>query len=153
MTGVGGDRRAGDVTVLVIDSDLDDANRIATSLEGTDVTDEVVLVSEAPDAIDVLQQRGEYEAASRPNLVLLDLDVDDGRGEAVLEEIKRDETLRRIPVIVCTDSAAERDVVRSYELHANAFVQKPSDPDRFDDFARAIESFWLGIVQLPPSEE
>lgn len=138
--------------MLVVDSDPEGANRIATSLERIDVTDEVLLASGSADAMDVLHQRGDYEATPRPNLVLLDLDVDDG-GEAVLEEIKRDETLRRIPVIVCTDSAAERDVVRSYELHANAFVQKPADPERFDDFARAIESFWLEIVQLPPTEE
>lgn len=149
----GGRSRDRDVSMLVVDSNPDDATQLASSIDDADLSDAATVVSDGDDAMDFLHQRGTYADASRPNLVLLDLSVDEGRGDRLLEEIKDDPELRRIPVIVLTESDADADVVRSYERHANAYISKPSDPERFDALARAIRDFWLSVAKLPPLED
>lgn len=101
-------------------------------------------------ALAFLRQEGEYEDAPRPDLVLLDLNFPKGNGFEVLEAVKDDETLRRIPVLVLTSSDSPDDVTRCYDLHANAYLTKPVDPEAFVSLARTIESFWFERALLPP---
>ncbi|MCU4743940.1 response regulator [Halobacteria archaeon AArc-m2/3/4] len=107
------------------------------------------VVTDGLEALDFIYQRGEYTDAPRPDIVLLDLNLPRLNGDEVLEEVKDDEDQRHIPIIVLTSSKAEEDVVRSYELHANAYLTKPVDPDAFIEIVRSLEEFWLSVVRLP----
>ena len=101
--------------------------------------------------MDFARQQGDHLHAPRPDLILLDLNLPKKDGREVLEELKNDPDLHRIPVIVLTTSSAEADVLRSYDLHANCFISKPIGYDDFIAAVRSIENFWLRLVQLPPS--
>ncbi len=96
-----------------------------------------------------LYQRGEYQDAPRPDLILLDLNLPKYDGRQLLEKIKSDPDLSRIPVVVLTTSSAEEDILRSYKLHANAYVTKPVDLDQFINAVRQIDEFFLQVVRLP----
>ena len=111
------------------------------------------VVTDGVQAIEFLMQRGDYTDAPRPDIVLLDLNLPRKNGDEVLEEVRDDPSLRPIPVIVLTSSQAEEDVVRSYELCANAYLTKPVDPDEFTDIIRTFEEFWLSVVRLPDDTE
>lgn len=102
------------------------------------------------DALAFLRRQGKHTEAPRPDIILLDLNLPRMTGPEVLAEIKKDEMLRRIPVIILTSSKAEGDVLKTYELHANAYITKPAEFDRFQAVVRTIEAFWLGTVRLPP---
>ena len=97
-----------------------------------------------------LRRQGRYAEASRPDLVLLDLNLPKMNGREVLAEIKEDPDLRRIPVVILTVSQAEQDIVKSYNLHANCYITKPVDLDQFLEVVKSIENFWLTVVMLPP---
>ena len=99
---------------------------------------------------DFLRQEGRYSDAPRPGLVLLDLNLPKVDGREVLSEIKNDERLRSIPVVVLTTSSADEDIVRSYDTHANAFITKPVEISRFMDAIRQIDQFFVKVVRLPP---
>lgn len=101
------------------------------------------------EAIEFLRHEGEYSDSPRPDLILLDLNMPRKGGKEVLEEIKADEDLRRIPVVILTTSKAEEDIVRSYDLHANCFITKPVDMNQFIEVVKFIENFWFTIVRLP----
>ena len=103
------------------------------------------------EAMEFLRRRGAHAQAPRPDLILLDLNLPRKDGREVLAEIKADPELRRIPVVVLSSSDAERDIVRSYDLHANCYVTKPVDLNQFITIVKLIEEFWLTIVMLPPS--
>ncbi|MGN6245480.1 MAG: response regulator [Motilibacteraceae bacterium] len=107
------------------------------------------VVSNGVDAMSFLRKEGEYTGAPTPDLILLDLNLPRMDGREVLAAIKRDEDLRRIPVVVLTTSEAEEDVLRSYALHANAYVTKPVDFERFIEVVRKIDDFFVSIVRLP----
>jgi CheY-like chemotaxis protein len=96
-----------------------------------------------------LRREGPYADAPRPNLILLDLNLPKKDGREVLAEIKADPNLKRIPVVILTTSQAEEDIARTYDLHANCYVTKPVDLDKFLEVVRSIEDFWLAFVQLP----
>jgi CheY-like chemotaxis protein len=110
------------------------------------------VVKDGVAALAFLRKQGQYAGSPRPNLILLDLNLPKKDGREVLAEIKEDEDLKRIPVVVLTTSKAEEDIVRSYNLHANAFITKPVDLTRFFEVIRALEGFWLAVVTLPPNE-
>lgn len=97
-----------------------------------------------------LRKEGVYANASRPDLVLLDLNMPRKNGLEVLEEVKADRELRAIPIVILTTSEAERDIARSYESHANCYIQKPVDFEQFLEVVKTIEGFWLCVVRLPP---
>ena len=99
--------------------------------------------------LNYLYQRGEYQDAPRPDLILLDLNLPKYDGRQLLEKIKSDPDLSRIPVVVLTTSSAEEDILRSYKLHANAYVTKPVDLDQFINAVRQIDEFFLQVVRLP----
>ena len=117
------------------------AGRIATTLR---------VVGDGIEALDFLYQRGDYTDAPRPDLVLLDLDLPRTDGDEVLEEIRADADLKQLPVIILTSSAAQADVVKAYELHANALLTKPVDPAEFMEAVQSIQQFWLSVNRLPP---
>jgi len=100
-----------------------------------------------------LRQQGVYAGMPRPELILLDLNLPRKDGREVLAEIKADEALKCIPVVILTTSQAEEDILKTYNLHANCYITKPIDLNRFLDVVRSIEDFWLSIVLLPPNNQ
>jgi CheY-like chemotaxis protein len=119
------------------------------ALRDAKIANALHVVRDGEAALEFLRQEGAYADMPRPDIVLLDLSLPRKDGREVLEEMKADAELRRIPVIVLTTSAAEGDVLRSYDLHVNAYVNKPLDLNGFVQVVRSIESFWLSIVRLP----
>jgi CheY-like chemotaxis protein len=104
------------------------------------------------EAIDFLKRRGKHKDAPRPDIILLDLNLPKKDGREVLSEIKQDENLRYIPVVILTTSKAEEDVLKSYHLHANCYVTKPVDLEKFITVVQSIDRFWLTVVTLPNSK-
>jgi chemotaxis family two-component system response regulator Rcp1 len=121
-------------------------------LKGGKVWNELTVVTDGVAALDYLHRRAPYEAARRPDLVLLDLNLPKKDGREVLAAMKSDPSLKTIPVVILTTSQAEEDVVRAYKLNANCYVTKPVDFEQFTRIVQAIEQFWLTIVTLPPRE-
>ncbi len=109
-------------------------------------------VKDGVEAMTFLRREAPFEQAPRPDIILLDLNLPRKDGREVLEEIKQDPQLRQIPVVVLTTSEAEEDVFRSYDLHANSYLVKPVNVERFMNVVRTIESFWFSVVKLPPKD-
>ena len=120
------------------------------TIKATSLANQLHVVSDGVEAIDYLHGVGSYAGAKRPDLILLDLNLPRMNGREVLEEIKRNVGLRRIPVIVLTTSRAEEDILQSYDLHANSYITKPVDLDDFHRIVESISHFWFSIVSLPP---
>lgn len=139
-----------DIEILLVEDSPADIRLTQEALKDGKIRNRLHVVTDGEDAMDFLHRRGEYTDAVRPDLILLDLNLPRKDGREVLSEIKQDENLRRIPVVILTTSHAEEDVIKSYELHANCYIVKPVDLDRFLEVARSIEDFWLTIVKLPP---
>jgi len=112
----------------------------------------LTVAKDGVEAMALLRGEGNHEAALRPDLILLDLNLPKKDGRELLQEIKSDETLRVIPVIVLTTSTSEEDIIRSYGLHANCYITKPVDLDHFVKVVRSVEDFWLTIVKLPKTQ-
>ena len=141
--------RAAPVQILLVEDNAGDVVLTREGLGEAKVANEVHVVSDGEQAMRFLRQEGEHATAPRPDLVLLDLNLPRKDGREVLEEVKGDPALRRIPVIVLTTSEAEQDILRSYDLHANGYVTKPLDIEDFLTAVRQIEGFWLELVRLP----
>ena len=109
----------------------------------------ITVVEDGMEALALLRQQGEYANAALPDLILLDLNMPKKDGREVLAEIKADEKLRHIPVLVFTVSSAEKDILSAYNLQASAFITKPIDLDEFITVVRSLEEFWLTVVRLP----
>jgi CheY-like chemotaxis protein len=135
--------------ILLVEDSPGDVRLTREALRDAKICNALNVVRDGEAALAFLRREGEYAAAPRPDIVLLDLNLPRKDGREVLEEMKADDDLRRIPVIVLTTSLAEQDVLRSYDLHVNAYVTKPLDLDGFVAVVRSIESFWLSIVRLP----
>jgi chemotaxis family two-component system response regulator Rcp1 len=135
--------------ILLVEDSPGDIRLTREALRDAKIANELQVVGDGEAALDFLHQRGPYADMPRPDIVLLDLNLPRKDGREVLQEMKADEELRRIPVIVLTTSVAEGDVLCSYDLHVNAFVTKPLDLAGFVQVVRSIESFWLSIVRLP----
>jgi CheY-like chemotaxis protein len=138
------------IEILLVEDNPGDVRLTRKGLERAKVINNLHVVNDGVEAMDFLRRTGDYEDAVRPDLVLLDLNMPRMSGEEVLEEMDQEETLRRIPVVVLTSSEAEADIVRSYDLNANAYLTKPVDFDGFVDVVNSIEQFWLTVVKLPP---
>jgi CheY-like chemotaxis protein len=140
------------VDILLVEDNPGDFRLTREAFAEGRLANDIHVVTDGIEALDFLYQRGDYEDAPRPQIVLLDLNLPRKNGDEVLAEIKDDPELSRIPVIVLTSSEAETDVVRSYELNANAYLTKPVDPQAFIEEIRALEEFWLSLVRLPHTE-
>jgi CheY-like chemotaxis protein len=125
-----------------------DARLALEALKDAKFQNEIHVVRDGCEAMDFLRCRDKYAAAQRPDVILLDLNLPKKDGREVLAEIKDDPALKRIPVVILTSSKAEEDIARSYDLHANCYISKPLDLDRFITVVRSIETFWLSIVTL-----
>jgi CheY-like chemotaxis protein len=137
------------IEVLLVEDDPGDVLLIQEAFEFNKVHNNLNIVRDGEQALAYLRREGEYASAARPDLVLLDLNLPRKDGREVLEEVKTDEVLRTIPIVVLTTSEAEEDVLRSYQLHANAYVTKPVDFDRFVSIVRQIDDFFVSVVRLP----
>ena len=151
MTESAFDRAPTPIEVLLVEDDPGDVLMTQEAFEEHKVHNRLTVVSDGAEALAYLRREGEYADAVRPDLILLDLNLPRRDGREVLAEVKDDPDLRRIPIVVLTTSQAEEDILRSYDLHANAFVSKPVDFDRFVDVVRRIDEFYFTIVRLPDS--
>jgi CheY-like chemotaxis protein len=138
------------IDVLLVEDDAGDVLLIEEAFADNKVRNRLHHVSDGVEALAFLRREDEHAEAPRPDLVLLDLNLPRKDGREVLAEIKADDELRHIPVVVLTTSKAEEDVLRSYKLHANAYVTKPVDFDHFIDVVRQIDEFFVTVVKLPP---
>jgi len=137
------------IDVLLVEDDPGDTLMIKEAFADNKVRNRLSCVSDGVQALEFLRRVGDFADAPRPDLVLLDLNLPRKDGREVLQEIKDDPELRTIPVVVLTTSEAEEDILRSYELHANAYVTKPVDFDRFIAVVRQIDEFFVEVVRLP----
>lgn len=141
--------------VLLVDDDPGDQELTRRSLSHSSLKVDLRIVGDGEQAIEYLFRRGEFEDAQtspRPDLVLLDLNMPKKNGREVLAEIQQDKELSRIPVVVLTTSQQEADILRSYDLGCNSYIQKPVDLDQFVDSVRKLGSYWLQVVTLPSGE-
>jgi CheY-like chemotaxis protein len=138
------------ISVLLVEDDPGDVLLIREAFADYKVGNVLSTVSDGVEAMRFVRGEGEYAGRERPDLVLLDLNLPRKSGAEVLAEIKGDPDLSTIPVIVLTTSEAEEDVMRSYKMHANAYIAKPVDFDRFKEIVHQIDDFFIGIVKLPP---
>jgi CheY-like chemotaxis protein len=133
----------------LVEDSPSDAKLTMSALQLARVANELHHVEDGVEAMEFLRRQGKFEKSPRPDLILLDLNLPRKDGREVLEEMKADPNFSSIPVIVLTTSSAEKDVLRSYQLHANCYVTKPVSFDRFLECVRSIEHFWLSVVVLP----
>ena len=145
------DARARVVDVLLVEDDPGDVLMTREAFEHYRIRNQLHVVNDGEQALQFLHRRGEYASAPRPGLILLDLNLPRRDGLEVLAELKGDPGLRVIPVVILTTSQAEEDILRSYALHANAYVSKPVDFERFMDVIRQIDNFFVEVIHLPPS--
>jgi chemotaxis family two-component system response regulator Rcp1 len=136
--------------ILLVEDNPGDARLAQEALKEGRMTSRLKVVVDGVEAMSFLRREGHYAGSPRPNLILLDLNLPRKDGRQVLAELKADEDLRRIPVVVLTTSQAEQDILRSYDLHANCYITKPVDLDRFISVVRSIEEYWCSVVTLPP---
>ncbi|MDP9441862.1 MAG: response regulator [Actinomycetota bacterium] len=135
--------------ILLVEDNLADVRLTKEGLLDAKVANELHVVSDGVEALDFLYRRNGHESAPRPHIVILDLNLPRRTGHEVLVEMKKDPSLRQIPVAVLTTSAEEIDILRSYDLGANCYLVKPVDLNQFLKLVEAIDEFWLGVVRLP----
>jgi two-component system response regulator len=139
------------IEILLVEDSPSDAEFTAEALKEAKVRNHLSLVEDGVQAMEFLHRQGRYTQAPRPDLIMLDLNLPRKDGREVLAELKADEKLKTIPVVVLTTSSAEQDVLRAYNLHANCYITKPVDFNQFLEVVQSIESFWLFVVTLPPA--
>ena len=141
------------IDILMVEDSLDDIEITMEALKNTKISNNLVSVRDGVEAMALLRQEGDFKDAARPDLILLDLNMPRMDGRQVLEEIKSDPDLQKIPVVVLTTSEAEEDVLKAYELHANCYITKPVGLEQFSKVVKSIEDFWFSVVRLPGEEE
>lgn len=144
------DARGDLVEILLVEDSPTDVMMTREAIEYYKVLNPLKVVEDGEAAMAYLRREGPYVSARRPGLIILDLNLPRKSGREVLEELKCDPALSTIPVVILTTSKSEEDVVRSYGLHANCYITKPVDFEKFTDVVRNINEFWLGVVTLPP---
>jgi chemotaxis family two-component system response regulator Rcp1 len=138
-----------DIQILLVEDNPGDVRLTIEALRDAKVANQLHHVANGEEAMQFVRRQGSFSDSPRPDLILLDLNLPRKDGREVLQELKGDPELRRIPVIVLTTSSAERDILQSYDLHANCFITKPLDFSEFISAVRSIQHFWLAIVRLP----
>jgi chemotaxis family two-component system response regulator Rcp1 len=140
------------IEILLVEDNPGDYRLAEEVFKEAKVNNTMHIITDGAEAIKFLKKEGKYKDSPRPDLILLDLNLPKKDGKEVLADIKADENLKRIPVVILTVSSNEEDIIKSYDLHANAFITKPIDLDQFIKVVRSIEDFWLSIVKLPNGE-
>jgi len=138
------------VEILLVEDNPGDVRLAMEALREGKVRNNLHVVTDGLEAMAFLLREGKYALSPRPDLILLDLNLPKKDGREVLAEIKANERLRRIPVVVLTTSKAEQDILKTYDLHANCYITKPVDLEQFIAVVKSVEDFWLTIVKLPP---
>lgn len=141
------------IEILLVEDNPGDARLAFEALKESKVHNNLHHVVDGVEAMRFLRREGEYADAALPDLILLDLNLPRKDGREVLAEVKADPEFKLIPVVILTTSAAERDLLKSYDLHANAYVVKPIDLNQFIEVVQSIEIFWFSIVKLPPTRD
>jgi len=138
------------IEILLVEDNEDDVVLTRESLKEAKIKNKLNVVYDGVEAMEYLEKKGKYKDSIRPDLILLDLNLPKKDGREVLEEIKRNDELKVIPVAILTTSEAEEDVLRTYKLHANCYINKPVDFNQFVRVVKSVEEFWFNIVKLPP---
>ncbi len=141
------------IEILLVEDNPGDVRLTQEALNTVKFSNKIHVVWNGEEAMAFLRREGEFADAPRPDLILLDLNLPRKDGRDVLADIKADEDLRRIPVVILTTSSAEEDILKTYDLYANCYVTKPVDLEQFIKVLKAIDEFWLSIVKLPPDHE
>jgi CheY-like chemotaxis protein len=137
------------IDILLVEDNSGDARLAKEALKESKIKNQLYIVNDGMAAIDFLFKKNDYKDAPRPDLIILDLNLPKKDGCEVLAEVKADEDLKRIPVVVLTISKAEEDILKTYNLHANCYITKPLNFDKFIEVIKSIEDFWLTVVELP----
>lgn len=140
------------IDILLVEDNPGDVRLTKEALQDAKVLNEIYVARDGIEAIKFLHKEGSFAHVRLPDLILLDLNLPKKDGREVLAEIKEDQKLKHIPVVVLTSSKADEDIIRSYNLHANAYVTKPVDLNQFVRIIHALEEFWFTVVKLPPKE-
>ena len=139
------------VEILLVEDSPSDTELTVEALREAKIRNHLSIAEDGVVALEFLRREGKHAGAPRPDLIMLDLNLPRKDGREVLAEIKSDDTLKTIPVVVLTTSRAEKDVLQAYKYHANCYITKPVDFEQFLQVVRSIESFWLMVVTLPPA--
>ena len=140
------------IEILLVEDNPADARLAQEALKDSKIRNTLNVVSDGLAAMDFIYRRGKYADAPRPDVIFLDLNLPGKDGREILEEIKSDSSLKAIPVVILTSSAAEEDIVRTYASHANCYVTKPVDFEQFNKVVQSLSDFWFTIVRLPSEE-
>jgi chemotaxis family two-component system response regulator Rcp1 len=137
------------IEILLVEDNPGDSRLAKEALKDSKLKNNLYVAEDGIEAMNFLRQIGKYSNMPRPDLIILDLNLPKKDGREVLAEVKNDDNLKRIPVVILTISKAEEDIIKTYNLHANCYVTKPLDLDQFIKVVKSIEDFWLTIVKLP----
>ncbi|MGA2676764.1 MAG: response regulator [Methanobacterium sp.] len=137
------------VEILLVEDNEGDIGLVEEVFEEGRINNNLSVAEDGDEAMMFLRKEGQFANATRPDLILLDLNLPGKDGREVLKEVKEDDNLKKIPIVVLTTSKAEEDILKSYDLHANSYITKPVDFDQFINVIKSIESFWLEVVKLP----
>jgi two-component system, chemotaxis family, response regulator Rcp1 len=137
------------IEILLVEDSPSDAALTKEALEAGKIANHLSHVVDGVEAMDYLRQKGRFAKATRPDLMMLDLNLPRKDGREVLRELKNDPSLKAIPVIVLTTSRSDKDILQSYQLNANCYITKPVDFQHFIDVVKSIKQFWLTVVTLP----
>lgn len=140
------------IEILMVEDNPADVRLTREAFKDAKVLNNLNVVEDGEEAMAYLRREGGYAEKPRPDLILLDLNLPKKDGREVLYEIKKDQDLKRIPVVVLTTSDNEKDILKAYDLHVNAYVTKPVALEQFIKIVEAIEDFWLSVVKLPPRQ-
>lgn len=140
------------IDILIVEDNKGDARLIKEIFNESKLYNSLYFVSDGVEAMDFLRKSGKYANMPLPDLIILDLNLPKKDGREVLMEIKQDENLRHIPIVIMTISQADEDIIKSYNLHANCYVTKPIDLTQFMKVVKSIENFWFTVVKLPPKK-
>ena len=140
------------IDILLVEDNPGDVRLTREALKDAKVLNEIYVARDGVEAMQFVHNEGSFANAPMPDIILLDLNLPKKDGREVLAEIKKDPKLRHIPIVILTTSKADEDIIRTYDLHANAYITKPVDLNRFVEIMHALEQFWFTIVKLPPKE-
>ncbi len=138
------------IEILLVEDSPGDVRLTQEAFRDAKVRNNLHVAKDGEEAMAFLRRKGKHADSPRPGLILLDLNLPKKDGRAILAEIKEDDSLKTIPVVVLTTSSVEADILKSYQLHANCYITKPVNLDGFAKVIQSVDSFWLSIVQLPP---
>jgi len=141
------------IDILVVEDNAGDARLIKEILNDSKLFSSLYITRDGIEAMEFLHNKGKYKSAPKPDLIILDLNLPRKDGREVLAELKSDEKLRHIPIVIMTISQAEEDIIKSYNLHANCYITKPIDLNQFIKVVKSIEDFWFSVVKLPPKAD